>query len=297
MRIIAVFIGLIAACASIAMAGFFPDEFSKGETLRVNKKHREAHEHFVKLAKEAPTSRSRSECLVRAATSLAKTGQVAEAMELAKTVEIKPMSINCQMEIMLGSGKTRDLIKAFGGEDIAAWPVFVADSGFYHRGLARAQKGNHAKAAQDLSEAVERSKGDDWLTISALSALAEAHAALGEKDKVLEDLLRIQSFENYRDKHAFTKSVIKRAEIFRERKAYDEALKELDKIDPGKASVNRQALTLMKRGDVLNSMGKSDEAMAKYREALRRKNVANFIVRRVEAKINAMSEAAQENGQ
>ena len=79
--------------------------FERAEALYAEKEYQEAHEAFLKLSEAAPTPKSKAQCQAWAALSLNRQDQYEQAIELAKKIEIKPVSVHCQMEIMVGKNE------------------------------------------------------------------------------------------------------------------------------------------------------------------------------------------------
>ncbi|MEI6421616.1 MAG: tetratricopeptide repeat protein [Lentisphaerota bacterium] len=265
----AITLGIIMVLASSLMADFISD-FQDAQKLLSQKKNVEAKEAFVKLSETAPNTLIKSKCLAYAATALSNDKKYDEALELAKTISDKPISINCQMEIYLAdrdSGKLKDCIEAFKGEDIAAWPDSIDYKGFWNRGQARYYTKNYEDAAKDLNLAAQNAGSDTLIKVQALHLLGSTYITLKDEQKALDAYKQVISL-NY-DKGSWLQidSVIKAAKILTKQAKYDEAIKTLelnDKISTGVWGFqNFEAW-----GDIYKAQGKEKEANEKYDAAL-----------------------------
>ena len=151
-------IGGIAACLAVTALADLPGDFEAALALYHKKEYQPAHDAFLKVADIAPTRKSKAQSLAYAASSLSRLKQYEQALELAKKIEDQPISINCQMDIMLEHRKLKELIEAFRDEAISAWPDHIIHRGFYNRGTAYRLAGRNGQAAaRDLEKAVEHS--------------------------------------------------------------------------------------------------------------------------------------------
>jgi tetratricopeptide (TPR) repeat protein len=266
-NIIAVIIML--ASASSLMADFICD-FQEAQKLLTQKKNVEAKEAFAKLSETAPNTLIKSKCLAYAATALSNDKKYDEALELAKTISDKPISINCQMEIYLAdrdNGKLKDCIEAFKGEAIAAWPDSIDYKGFWNRGQARFYTKNYEDAAKDLNLAAENAGSDTFIKVQALNLLGSTYITLKDEQKALDAYKQAIALNYGKGSWLQIDSVIKAAKILTKQAKYDEALKTLelnDKITTGVWGFQN----LEAYGDLLKAQGKEKEANEKYDAAL-----------------------------
>jgi tetratricopeptide (TPR) repeat protein len=267
----AVVLGIIMVLGATLMADFIYD-FQEAQKLLGQKKNIEAKEAFMKISEAAPNTLIKAKCLAYAATALSndKKYDYDEALELAKAITDKPISINCQMEIYLAnrdSGKLKDALEAFKGEDIAAWPDNIDYKGFWNRGQIGFYTKNYEDAAKDLNLAAENAGSDTMLKLHALNLLGSTWMALKDEQKAL-DAYKQAAASNYGKGHwTQIDSAIQAAKILTKQAKYDEALKifELnDKVTTGVWGF----LYLEAYGDLLKAQGKEKEANEKYDAAL-----------------------------
>lgn len=285
----AIIIGL-GTFLTISLWADFLGDFTAATDLYGKQKYQEAQEAFVKLADSAPTPKSKAECLAYAAASLSRQKKYDEALDLAKKIAVKPISINCQMEIMLQNEKRKELIGAFKDEDISAWPDYIIQKGFFNRGTAYANLTDlKQNAAKDLEKAVENAGSDERLRITALHVLGNAYLSLKDDQKALDNFQKVSSLKGWNNYWRYYSSVLSGTEILIRQAKYDDALAELKKIDISKTSGDWKFLTLQAYGDIYVAQGQKDEGIAKYREALETKDVAKIYIDQVDKKLNSLN--------
>lgn len=259
---------MLASGASL-MADFICD-FQDAQKLISQKRNVEAKDAFFKLSETSSDPVIKAKCLAYAATALSNDKKYDEALELAKSITYKPISINCQMEIYLANrdnGKLKDCSEAFKNEDIASWPDSIDYRGFWNRGQVRFYTKNYEDAAKDLNLAVENAGSDAMIKLYALNLLGSTWMALSDEQKAL-DAYKKAAESNYGKGHwAQIDSAIKAAKILTKQAKYDEALKTLqinDKVTTGVWGFqNFEAW-----GDLFKAQGKEKEANEKYDAAL-----------------------------
>lgn len=265
----AVVLWISLVLGSSLMADFTGD-FQDAQKLLTQKKNLEAKVAFVKLSENSSDPVIKAKCLAYAATALSNDKKYDEALELAKSIAYKPISINCQMEIYLANrdnGKLKDCVEAFKNEDIASWPDSIDYKGFWNRGQVRFYNKNYEDTAKDLNLAVENAGSDAMLKLYALNLLGSTWMALSDEQKAL-DAYKKAAESNYGKGHwAQIDSAIKAAKILTKQAKYDEALNTLqinDKINTGVWGFqNFEAW-----GDLFKAQGKEKEANEKYDAAL-----------------------------
>jgi tetratricopeptide (TPR) repeat protein len=265
----AVVLGTIMVLGATLMADFIGD-FQVAQKLLTQKKNVEAKEAFVKLSETASSPVVKSKCLAYAAIALSNDKKYDEALELAKSITYKPISINCQMEIYLANrdnGKLKDCVDAFKDEDIASWPDNIDYKGFWNRGQARFYTRNYEDAAKDLTLASKNAGSDTLIKVQSLNLLGSTYITLKDEQKALDAYKQAIAL-NY-GKHSWIQidSVIQAARILTKQAKYDEAIKTLelnDKITTGVWGFqNFEAW-----GDIYKAQGKEKEANEKYDAAL-----------------------------
>lgn len=211
-------------------------------------KNQEAQEAFVKLAEAVPAPDKKAECLSYAAYGLGKMKKYDEAMALAKKIEVKPASVNCQLGIMVDNGKFKELVEAFKGEDIGLWPEDYRSLGFFRRGSSYSRLKDYEAAVKDMEKSVE-CKLDERSKAAFQIELGNNYVLLKNDQKALDAFLKAQAASGNGRSHFYT-STIARAGILSRQKKFDEALADLQKIDLSKAVGYWKFESLKAFGDV-----------------------------------------------
>jgi len=280
----------IATGFNITALADLPDDFMAALALYNSKKYEQAHEAFLKVAEIAPTPRSKARSLAYAASSLSRQDQYERAIELAKSIAVTPISINCQMEIMLAHQKFGELVEAFKDEDISAWPDDIIHRGFYNRGTAYARtRGKTQAAMNDLEKAVETSDTTGFFQVRALNELARLYRALKQDDKALKAHRRALADTACKGLYSYYDSGINAARILLARGKHDEALVELRKLDPLPPAGIWRFSALEMSGDIYAAQGKKDRAIIRYKEATQVANMRQDYIDRVKKKMEKLS--------
>lgn len=271
-------IAVIVTTPSFAgMTNDYSDDFQSAVKLFKGGKNEDSRAAFMKLAAHAPTPKSKAKAMSYAALSLGRQKKYDEAMALASRIEIRPLSIKCRMELMLANQKEKELVAEFMDEEIDLWPEALITSGFYLRGQAYSRLKNYRAALEDFEQAARNACDRDEL-VNALLNLAGVAQILNEDQKAVDAYLNILQLTN-RWHRKYTQAVLGLAAALKRQGKYDEALKELGKLEIPKASGGDWHLQILSTyGEVYEARGDRDQAMAKYREALAVTNAqAGFI--------------------
>jgi tetratricopeptide (TPR) repeat protein len=264
---VGMFLG-VGTLAPVAVSANFPGEFKAAMELYTARQFHTAQDAFGQLAGQAPSPRSKAVCQAYAARSLSGEGQYEPALELARQIESKPRSIDCQMEIMLAHGKTRELVEAFRDVDIAAWPDDCIHQGFYRRGTAYRLLGNAQAASGDLEQAVANSVTADQFQVIALDELGGVYQTLNDDAKALDTYRRAQAFPRFRGFYAFISATMGIVNIRLRQGQPDEALAELRQLDLEHATGYWRFMMLQAYGDIALAQGRADEAHRYFQTAI-----------------------------
>jgi len=279
----------LMTCLAITAWADLPGDFKAALDLYNRKDYQRATEAFLKVAGTAPTTKSKAECLAYAASSLGRQKRYDKAIALAQKIEVKPISVNCQMEIMLENGKAKELIEAFKNEDIGSWPDYVIHRGFYHRAAARCLCGDAAAAAADLEKCIASADTAGFFQIRALGELGGVYRQLKNGDKALGAYRRVLAQAAYKGLYAYFDAGISAAGILSAQDKHDEALAELRKLEPLPPDGSWRFLALETYGDVYAAQGRKTDALAKYREAAGMTAMGAAFGDRVRKKIEAVT--------
>ncbi|MFA7159817.1 MAG: tetratricopeptide repeat protein [Kiritimatiellia bacterium] len=274
---------------ALSSSADFPSDFKAAKDQYSQKEYQKANESFLKLAEAAPTPKSKAQCQAWAALSLARHGQYEQAIELAKKIELKPVSVHCRMEIMLENKKFKELVEAFKDEDINAWPDYLIHHGFFKRGSAYRATNDNVSAAKDLEKAVETGLTSDRFLAIAWNDLGGIYLALKEDDKALNAFRQVLVLFHDKNNYLYYSSVLSATGILTRQAKYDEALAELKNLDLSKPSGTYGFQALKAFGDICLAQGKKDEAVAKYKEALAVTNAPKSYLDDLAKKLNEIS--------
>ena len=131
-------------------------------------KDAEALAAYAKLAEQTPMEdRLKSDVLDRAALCADRLNNYGKAMELAKRITLKPLSVRRQMALMAERGKSAELLKAFAdrpghGTPHLSWfcpetEMVLADA-LYYRATAYAETGDLNAAEKELRTMVDKGR-------------------------------------------------------------------------------------------------------------------------------------------
>ncbi len=263
----------VGTCLSFGVMADYASDYKAAMDFYSRGESQSAQEAFVKLADAAPAPVSKAECLSYAADSLGKLKKYDEAMTLAKKIEVKPVSINTQMGIMIDNGRFKELMEAFKAEDISAWPEAYRGLGFFRRGSAYSKLKDYEAAVKDLGKAVEFNL-DERSKAAFPIELGNNYLMLKDDQKALDAFLKAQSASNKGGvgRAHFYISTIARADILVRQGKLDDALADMQKIDISKALGAWKYQSLKMLGEVYEAQGRKDEAIAKYKEAIEGKD-------------------------
>jgi tetratricopeptide (TPR) repeat protein len=262
---------LLLAISAFAMASAlmadFPDDFQAARKFFDTGKNKEAQEFFEKLAASAPTPKNKAECLSYAAKALGRDKtQYDAAIEAAKKIEVKEISISTQMSLMIDSRKFKELLDAFKDEDFGKFPEVYQQQTYYMRGYAERQLGQSDAAKKDFIKAVETAGSDSSVKINALAALDDVYFQAKDYENVVKTSKQVFELKGFNNSWCYLVPVLNCANAQVAQGKLDDALETMKLLDHMNSGVYRcQALVLL--GDIYAAQGKKDEAAKNYNEA------------------------------
>ena len=248
-----------------AMADF-PDDFQHAMQLRAVGKNEEACQRFTALAQAAPTSGSKSDALRYAVSCAIGAKRFDEAKNLLTQIPRPSTKKLCEMELLLAIGKPKELIDRFKDEDLGEWSDFhifdacVARANAYRRLARYAEALKDHRMAQEVAMNTERQS-------QILNLLGGTLQQTGDDDAALAVWRQMEALPNMKGRGIVNDATISAARILAKRQQYDEALKEMAKIE-APATGYWHARPLIVEGEIYAAQGKKAEAMAKYNQAL-----------------------------
>ena len=281
----------IGICLSLNMLAEQGVDWKTAIALYNQGKHQEAQEIFVKLADAAATPQAKADSLCYVAFCLNGRKKYDEALEAAKKIEFRPVSVNTQMIIM--GTKPKEIIEAFKDEDFSGWPESIKGEGYYRRGYSYSKLQNTDAAIKDLEKSVEFYPEDKKLL--PLGTLAGIYEVMKDDQKALDTHLKIQALASSKATaftiNSYNNSTSACASILKRQGKYDDAVAELQKIDLEKSNGALKFQILKSFGEIYEVQGKKSEAIAKYKEAVAvKENVPPAYTEALEKKISSMSD-------
>ena len=259
--------GSLIALAFELMADFSTD-FQEAKKLFDTKRNMESQEAFEKIAATAPTPKSKSECLSYAAKAIGRNKAKYDlAIEAAKKIEIKEVSITTQMNIMQENLKFKEVFDTFKDEDFSTWQEVYQLQAYSIRGQAGQLTGQNDAAKKDLLKAVKIAGSDMQAKINALTYLKDAYGQTKDYDNVIRTSKQIFEMNGFKGQWTYLTAVLSCANAQLAQGKPDEALETMKLMDNIKDGVYK-CMALIVYGDIYVAQGKKDEAAAKYKEAM-----------------------------
>lgn len=290
MRII-IWIFLAVFFVSNCIAADFHKDFRDAIKLFRNKDYEQGGDAFAALAKTAPTPESKATCLVYQSTCLINQKNYNDALEVARSIEIKPIAINTEMEVLLKQKKYQELIDKYASENIDAWPEDYIPKGYANRGFAYMLLRNYKSAISDYEKAVDNAC-DLMELVLAMNSLAGCYGNVSNEEKALETYLRAIEVSQFPGHHTFYRSVLSAVGILTRQGKTDEALQQMKKLNlDNLKSGNWLVQGLEAYGDIYVKQGEKEKTLAKYKEAIEVKDANKAYVERIEKKIEILTAA------
>ncbi len=255
----------------------------QAESLFSKKQYAEARQAFDKFAATAKTPIDKAMWQARAAIAVGlQENRFTNGLELAKSIGEKPYSVQAQMELMTAKKDYKGLIEAFGEEDIAAWPARpiprkprcpeadACSCALFDRGNAYIEIGNGQAAEKDLEKAEEFALSPNRKFYIWRAQAKNQTQLLKNEEKAFEANLKIAVLN--RGSADYFRGVIGAADYLRKQSKYDEALKILDKMDPYNKQGYWLGAGLSAVGRTLADAGRTDKAIAAYRQIVEDKS-------------------------
>jgi len=268
---------ILFSCSVQVRADYIADRKDAMELAR-GRKYEAALAAFTKMAEGTDRDRQKSDALEQAALCAHHLERYREAMELAQQIPLTPASKRVQMQIMHENRKRRELIDRFKDDDLGAWPERDAGAAFFYRGEAyfRLKMGPAAEA--DLKGALENlGKGP----LRGQAALTLAHTCRQnspDDGAALNAYIQAQEIERKRDQWGwlYLTAVTAGADILRRQNKHDEALAMLGQVPVDKMGDGYwRAALLCAYGETHASQGQTAKALARFRQALALKGIAD----------------------
>lgn len=262
-RVIA--LGIALSCCANVLADYVADRRAAVK-LADSGKVEEAMAAFVKMAEGPASDFQKSDALEQATLCANRLKQYDRAMELAEKIPLPPVSKTCRMRTLVEQRKWQEVVAAFKDEEIDRWPEDVACNAYFLRGGAYYALKDGQAAEKDLREAADLLTEDNAKGLAA-NALGDTYRHL-----LKDDARAIEAYRMAYKTRALYKqcqAAISVAGIFRRQGKPDEAAQELGRIDMGEVKLGYWRIAMLQAwGGVLTDQGRTEEAVARYKDAL-----------------------------
>lgn len=252
---------------AFSLAADYISDWREAVRLEASGKKAEAEKLFIKISKDAINDQQQAAVLYRAAMiELRNNKNYDKAVKLAKEIRSKPHATTAQMEIMLNSGHSAELIQLFKDEDILTYPENCAGKAFLYRGEAYSIMKDGRAAEEDLRLAVENILDKKLLVEANFKRGRNFHENLKDDKKSLESYKAAIGDGKYFD-WCVGESMVSSVQLLIDGKNYDEAIKMLSLLDIDKYTGYWGAALLSAKAKLLTAQGKTTEAKEIYRRA------------------------------
>lgn len=263
-------IGIVLTCAT-AGADYL-EERTAAQALRHDRKAEEALAAFRELARmEGISNFQKSDALDQAAHTARGLKKYEMAEELAQQIPIESVAKTVQMQNLAHQRKYQALIDRFGDSDIDSWPEWTAGDAYRARGRAYYELGNGSAAEPDLTKAARLMMHDTSEAAAQLWAMLANNRVkhLDDEAGALEAYRRVVGILRKRGGGAGRlRGVLQAAAFLRTQGRAEEALEAVRLLRPHARKGVWGGKALCSLGATLVQLGRTDEALAAYREVL-----------------------------
>lgn len=256
---------LLPVCAANAFGDYVLDRQAAVALVRAGK-HTEAMAAFSRLADGTASDVQKSDALRQAASCAQGLNEYGRALEFAKKIPLVHLSKTCQMQVMEGQRRPKDIVDRFKDEAIEKWPESVRGDAYFARGHAYFIIKNGAAAAKDLSMASEFLMDGNAKGLC-LICLGDTYASLLKDDKQAIAAYRKTYETGNVYKHC--QAAINVAGILQRQGNPAAAVEELNRIKMAEVTAPYwRGSMLVAMGSAFVGAGKKAEAASRYKEAL-----------------------------
>lgn len=284
---------LVVSCSAAVFAQNYATEWKAAYKLYRAKKYAEAITAFEKLAESTSNPSNKHNCYIHAGYSARSLKKYDEAIAFAKKsgeVEnpYKYVSLIRQIDFMYSARKYKEALAMFSIDDIMQWPKCYRSDALYYLGLAQynLKKGEDAEKTFKLMH--ENAVTVNHKSLSLIRHGYNYRHRLKNTDKAIESFREATEVPNAHPNHK-SESYIGIADIFISQKKYDEALAEYDKlITIKKVSAYWKSRGLYNKGNLLKRIGKKEEAIKCYNQAIATKGCAGWVKKGCQKQLKAL---------
>ncbi len=253
--------------AALAVQADFTSDFQEALQLYRKGETQEARRKFIEAAKIAGQEKAQCDSLHYAVLSAVKEKNYAEAEKIAADIPRDDYKKLSRMEILIAQGKGNELTAEFENEDLSKFPDFLAFDAYDCRGQAFFRVRKFDRAILDFQEA-EKFIGSTLPGAALWNRLGAALNQAGQPDEALRYYRKTEALDKMQKYGIVRTAYCEAAGILADQKKFDEALKELEKIEPEQKGSYWYAYPLMVKGQIFARMEDREKAEAAYREAI-----------------------------
>lgn len=289
---------LIVNCSTAIFAqADYMEKWNAAYKLYRAAKYAEAGSAFEKLAGETSNPGNKYNCYIYAGYSARNIKKYDEAVaftEKAAKVENPYLyqSITRKIDFMYSAAKYKEILEMFPVDEIMKWPKCYRSDALYYIGLAQYNLKKGEDAEKTFAIMYENAENPNTQANALLRKGHNYRHRLNDVDKATaaykEVVAVADSYPNYK-----CEAYDALGQILASQKKYDEALAEYDKlIGMKKVNAYWKSRSLYNKGNVFNMMGKKEDAVKSYKQAIATKGVAGWVKNACEAQLKKLESEA-----
>jgi len=289
---------LIVSCSAAVFAQDYKTEWKAAYKLYRAKKYAEAIPAFEKLAESTSVPSNKHNCYMHAGYSARKLKKYDEAIAFAKkSGEVqnpyKYTSLTRQIDFMYSAKKYKEVLGMLSIDDIMEWPKCYRSDALYYLGLSEYTLKEGEDAERTFKLMHENAITGNHKTLALLRSGHNYRHRLKNNDKAMEAFrgtIEVPKGNVWHQSEAYDGI----ASILISQKKYDEALAEYDKlIAMKKVHAYWKARGSYNKGNLLKKIGKKEEAIKCYNQAIATKGCAGWVKKGCKAQLKKLQPKAE----
>ncbi|MDD5699188.1 MAG: tetratricopeptide repeat protein [Victivallaceae bacterium] len=271
----------------------YPAKLKAAFELYRAKKYAEALPAFEKLAETAPSLQAQYECYCYAGYSARNIKKYDEAIAFAdKIAEIPNLypyySKLRRMDFMYSAREYKEIIDRFKIDDIQKWPPAYRTEALYYVGLAYYQLKQGEEAEKIFKLGKESAHSDHWRGVHSVRSGYNYHHRLKDYDKATAAFREAIDTPGTHISYK-CEAHLGIADLLYKQKKYAEAIAECNKgIILKNASGYWVSRNLARKADILKVMGKKDEAVKCYEQAVATKGCPDWLKKSCQKQLDSL---------
>lgn len=287
----AMVLALLLALTSQVMAVDYIAQRKDAMALLKSGKVDQALVVFQDLAKADVSEVQKLDAQLNALDCMLRLKQYEEAGQLIDAINSVPEATLSRMKLLNATRKWDQVYELAKGVTIEDWPASLQGDAYSLRGAAAVRQKDYELAKADLTKALDFKDGSNDKAL-AYNSLAMAYRAAGEDDKAIETYkLTLKAGQKFKA----TSAAVAIAKILIDQNKPDEAIAQLDAWDKevsidelAKISAVWPVIYQMTYAEALAAQGKTQEALARYKQALAIEGIAKGHKKHIEKAIEKL---------